>query len=129
MLAVVAAASAGTMSVWRTPNWANGASSAMASRPSPVTRANPRMDWSAVWPFASVDRSACHLVPHGHEQRSAWMAVGSCLMETVGGQEAAANGAHPAGSRGVCSDDRGRVCTDAAGRRMGSRSLTRGLAA
>ncbi len=54
MLAVVAAASAGTMSVWRTPNWANGASTAMTRRPSPVTRANPRMEWSAVWPFASV---------------------------------------------------------------------------
>ena len=43
MLAVVAAASAGTMSVCRTPNWANGASIAMASRPSAGRESEPAL--------------------------------------------------------------------------------------
>ena len=64
MLEVVAAASAGTMSVCRTPNWANGASSAMASRPSAVARANLRFEWSAVRPLRARHRSVRHLVPH-----------------------------------------------------------------
>ena len=54
MLAAVAAASAGTMRLASTPNWANGASTAMNRRPSAATRANPRLEWSAVWPFVPV---------------------------------------------------------------------------
>jgi len=41
----------------------------------------------------------------------------------------AANGARPAGLRGVCSEDRDRDCTEIARRRMGSRPPRRGLAA
>ena len=48
MLFVVAAASAGTISVLRTPNWANGARIAISSRLSAVASATLRWDAVAV---------------------------------------------------------------------------------
>ena len=54
MLAVVAAASAGTMRLASTPNWANGASTAMTRRPNRSHESEPALEWSAVWPFVPV---------------------------------------------------------------------------
>ena len=70
MLAAVAAASAGTISVSRTPNWANGASTRHEQETERSHESEPALGLVGRLSI-SCGRSASHLTPCEHEQRSA----------------------------------------------------------